>query len=81
MLEQARKRYDVEWVHGDLSSVDWDREFDLIVMTGHAFQVLVEDDPTAHVAGRYTLGSHGGRSLRVRDSQSVGSRMGGVDTG
>ena len=44
MLEQARKRPDVEWVHGDLSSVDWHREFDLIVMTGHAFQVLVEDD-------------------------------------
>ena len=44
MLEQARKRRDVEWVHGDLSSVDWRREFDLVVMTGHAFQVLVEDD-------------------------------------
>ena len=43
MLEQARKRRDIEWVHGDLSSVDWDREFDLVVMTGHAFQVLVED--------------------------------------
>ena len=44
MLEQARKRPDVEWVLGDLSSVDWREEFDLIVMTGHAFQVLVEDD-------------------------------------
>ena len=44
MLEQARKRRDIEWVHGDLASVDWRREFDLIVMTGHAFQVLVEDE-------------------------------------
>ena len=44
MLEQARKRRDVEWVHGDLVSVDWRREFDLIVMTGHAFQVFVEDE-------------------------------------
>ena len=44
MLEQARKRHGIEWVHGDLSTVDWCREFDLIVMTGHAFQVLVEDD-------------------------------------
>ena len=43
MLDQARKRPDVEWVLGDLSSVDWRREFDLVVMTGHAFQVLVED--------------------------------------
>ena len=44
MLEQARKRRDVEWVHGDLSTADWRGEFDLIVMTGHAFQVFVEDD-------------------------------------
>lgn len=29
---------------GDLSSVQWDREFDLIVMTGHAFQEFVEDN-------------------------------------
>jgi hypothetical protein len=29
---------------GDLASVEWDGEFDLVVMTGHAFQVFVEDD-------------------------------------
>ncbi len=44
MLNQARQRSDVEWVQGDLSSVTWDREFDLVVMTGHAFQELVGDD-------------------------------------
>src|SRR5919202_4507235 len=44
MLNQARRRPDIEWVHGDLSSVAWEREFDLVVMTGHAFQELVEDD-------------------------------------
>ena len=44
MLDQARKRPDVDWHLGDLSSIDWCQEFDLIVMTGHAFQVLVEDD-------------------------------------
>jgi SAM-dependent methyltransferase len=44
MLEQARKRSDIEWILGDLASVAWDREFDLVIMTGHAFQVLVEDD-------------------------------------
>ena len=44
MLEQARKRHDVEWVHGDLASVNWRREFDLVVMTGHAFQVFLDDD-------------------------------------
>jgi ubiquinone/menaquinone biosynthesis C-methylase UbiE len=43
MLEQARKRSDIEWILGDLASIRSEREFDLIVMTGHAFQVLVED--------------------------------------
>src|SRR5438105_9396185 len=44
MLNQARRRSDIEWVLGDLSSVGWEREFDLVVMTGHAFQELVADD-------------------------------------
>lgn len=43
MLKQARRRGDIEWVRGDLTSAAWEREFDLIVMTGHAFQALVED--------------------------------------
>jgi SAM-dependent methyltransferase len=44
MLNQARRWRDIEWVHGDLSSVSWDREFDLVVMTGHAFQEFVQDE-------------------------------------
>jgi SAM-dependent methyltransferase len=44
MLEQARKRSDIDWILGDLASVRWDQQFDLVVMTGHAFQVFVEDD-------------------------------------
>lgn len=44
MLNQARRRSDIEWVHGDLSGVRWNREFDLVVMTGHAFQEFVTDD-------------------------------------
>ena len=44
MLEQARALSDIEWVAGDLGSASWDEEFDLVVMTGHAFQVLVEDE-------------------------------------
>jgi ubiquinone/menaquinone biosynthesis C-methylase UbiE len=44
MLRRARRRSDVEWVLGDLDAVAWDQEFDLVVMTGHAFQVLLEDD-------------------------------------
>jgi SAM-dependent methyltransferase len=44
MLDQARRRSDIEWILGDLRSVAWDREFDLVVMTGHAFQVFVADE-------------------------------------
>src|SRR5579859_6723743 len=44
MLDQARTRSDIEWILGDLASVEWDREFELVVMTGHAFQVFIEDD-------------------------------------
>ena len=44
MLEVARTRSDIEWIPGDLTTVAWEREFDLAVMTGHAFQQLVEDD-------------------------------------
>ncbi|AVH56721.1 MULTISPECIES: class I SAM-dependent DNA methyltransferase [Streptomyces] len=45
ILVQARRRgAAVEWVLGDLLSTWWEREFDLVVMTGHAFQVLVGDE-------------------------------------
>jgi SAM-dependent methyltransferase len=45
MLDVAREAGEgVEWVLCDLSSVSWNCEFDLIVMTGHAFQVLTGDD-------------------------------------
>ena len=45
MLDVARDGVDgVEWVLGDLSSVSWSGEFDLVVMTGHAFQVLTRDE-------------------------------------
>ncbi|HUZ03445.1 MAG TPA: class I SAM-dependent methyltransferase, partial [Thermomicrobiaceae bacterium] len=62
MLEQARRRSDIDWVLGDLSSVRWEHEFDLVVMTGHAFQELVADDEirAALVAIRSAL-TDGGR--------------------
>jgi len=44
MLNQARARPDIAWVLGDLSSVSWERAFDLVVMTGHAFQEFGEDN-------------------------------------
>ncbi|MEV0697493.1 methyltransferase domain-containing protein [Saccharopolyspora sp. NPDC050389] len=45
MLEVARARSDIEWILADLAAAPaWDQEFDLVVMTGHAFQVLLGDD-------------------------------------
>ena len=43
MLERARARSDIEWVLGDLPSTGWNDQFDLIVMTGHAFQAITTD--------------------------------------
>ncbi len=61
MLQQARKRPDIEWVLGEAASVDWDQEFDLVVMTGHAFQVLMEDEviQASLAAIRSALTKHG----------------------
>jgi SAM-dependent methyltransferase len=44
MLTQARVRSDIDWVQGDLSAVRWEGAFDLVVMTGHAFQELITDE-------------------------------------
>jgi len=43
MLAQAQARADIEWLLGDAASAVWDREFELVVMAGHAFQVFVSD--------------------------------------
>lgn len=55
MLAQARKRRDIERVLGDLASIAWAHEFDLVVMTGHAFQALVEDDELRKSLARIRL--------------------------
>ncbi|MDE2137783.1 MAG: class I SAM-dependent methyltransferase [Gammaproteobacteria bacterium] len=43
MLAVARARADVEWTEGDAASMRFEREFDLAVMSGHAFQALRTD--------------------------------------
>jgi SAM-dependent methyltransferase len=40
----GRAGRDIEWVLGDLSGAAWQQEFDLVVMTGLAFQVLTGDE-------------------------------------
>jgi SAM-dependent methyltransferase len=69
MLEQARRRSDIEWVPGDLGSAAWDREFDLVVMTGHAFQVFVTDEElrVALAAIRSALTNRGRFAFETRN--------------
>lgn len=47
MLEVARRRSGgdrVEWIEADARTLDLGRRFDLIVLTGHAFQVFLSRD-------------------------------------
>ena len=69
MLEQARRRSDIEWILGDLSDARWNQEFDLVVMTGHAFQVLLDDDElrAALVAARSALTDEGRFAFETRN--------------
>lgn len=43
MLARARAHANIEWISGEAAALGRAREFDLALMTGHAFQVLVED--------------------------------------
>ncbi|MDT4916385.1 MAG: hypothetical protein QOH89_1085 [Pseudonocardiales bacterium] len=43
MLDQARRRGDIECVEGYLPAAGFVAEFDFAYMTGHAFQVLLDD--------------------------------------
>lgn len=43
-LARARRRMDIGWVQSAAATMGWDTEFDLAIMTGHAFQFLTADD-------------------------------------
>ena len=43
ILAQARRHTDIEWICGEAGVLPPVHEFDLAVMTGHAFQALIED--------------------------------------
>ncbi|HEU0241934.1 MAG TPA: methyltransferase domain-containing protein [Micromonosporaceae bacterium] len=61
MLDQAKVRTDVDWILGDLGTVALDHEFDLVIMTGHVFQVFLSDEDiaTALTAVRSALATGG----------------------
>jgi SAM-dependent methyltransferase len=72
MIAQARKRPDIEWIQGDLASEKFDRDFDLVVMTGHAFQVFLEDDELRRAlsAVRAALADGGRFAFETRNPQA-----------
>ncbi len=74
MLDQARGQKDVEWILGHLGSVNWYQEFNLIVMTGHVFQVLIEDSDlgVALDAVRTALTSNGCFVFETRNPSARG---------
>lgn len=52
MLDVARRKphgKNIEWVQSFAQGYQSDKRFDLIIMTGHAFQVLLEDDDVLRV--------------------------------
>jgi SAM-dependent methyltransferase len=54
MLDIARRRpggESVEWVQADAARLSLDARFDLVLMTGHVFQVLLGDDDIAAALG------------------------------
>jgi SAM-dependent methyltransferase len=69
MLALARQRPDIEWVLGEAASAAWRQQFDLVVMTGHAFQVLVSDDEirAALAAVRAALATGGRFAFETRN--------------
>lgn len=69
MLDIARKHPGIDWTEGDLGTVTWDHEFDLITMTGHAFQVLLADEEihTALAAIRAALTQDGLFAFETRN--------------
>jgi SAM-dependent methyltransferase len=44
MLAIAQRQRDIEWVTATAASMTFESEFELAVMTSHAFQFLVDDD-------------------------------------
>lgn len=43
VLSHARQYPEIDWVLGELPQQNWQNRFDLVVMTGHAFQTIVAD--------------------------------------
>jgi SAM-dependent methyltransferase len=72
MLGRARRYPDIEWHASTAAAMPWDREFDLAIMNGHAFQVFIEDeDLRASLAAIHRALAEGGRfAFETRDPRA-----------
>jgi SAM-dependent methyltransferase len=78
MLALARGKTDqVQWIHGDAQTVQVGRRFQLLTMTGHAFQTLRDDESV--LAALLNFNRHLTRWVaRLRDPQPAGPGVGVV---
>lgn len=69
MFEQASRHRDIEWRQVTLPAAGFHGEFDLIVMTGHAFQALRTDEQILEFldAARRALNVHGRLAFETRN--------------
>lgn len=69
MLTVARDCPGIEWVEGTLETARFEAEFDLVVMSGHAFQVLLDDEEISRAlaAVRAALRSGGRFAFETRN--------------
>jgi SAM-dependent methyltransferase len=69
MLTRAARYDDIEWRRTALPEAGFQDEFDLIIMTGHAFQVLLTDDAILEFldAARRALNGHGRLAFESRN--------------
>ena len=69
MLAQARRYPGIEWIEATLPDAGFVAEFDLLVMTGHAFQELLDDAAvrTFLAAARRALAAGGHLAFETRN--------------
>ncbi len=72
MLAQACAHAGIEWICGGAAALSFSHEFDLAIMTGHAFQVLVGDAElrAALAAVRAALEEGGRFAFETRNPQA-----------
>ncbi len=82
MMRVARNRAGgerVTWVDSDSASLALETRFDLIIMTGHVFQVFLEDDEVRATLRNLRRHLAPGWPPRLRDPQSAGRGMARLD--